>query len=234
MVKKFFARANGRLSVALAATLLAGSTLIASALGLYLEKLLLGSYYETYTQGIDAYKVAFTIPDFMFFLLVSGALSVTFIPVFNERLAKGNKQSAWELSSSIINLFAIVTFIASILIIVFAEPLVKYTVGAGLDEDTRSLAVSMMRVIAINPFLFSISSVLASMQQAVGRFFFFALAPSMYSIGIIFGILFLTNKIELFGITLFEGGIMGVALGVVLGSILQLIVSSIGLKGMEF
>lgn len=234
MVKKFFSRANGRLSVGLAASLLAGSTLISSVLGLYREKLLLTNYYDHYPQGIDAYKVAFTIPDFMFFLLVSGALSVTLIPVFNQRLASGNKKSAWELSSSLINLFAVATFITSILIIIFAEPLIRYVVAPGLDEDTRGLAVSLMRVIAINPFLFSISTVLSSMQQAVGRFFFYALAPSVYSFGIIIGILFLTNKITVFGITIFQGGIMGVALGVVLGSILQLIVSSIGMIGMDF
>lgn len=234
MVKKLFARANGRLSVGLAASLLAGSSLIASLLGLYREKLLLTNYYDTYPQGIDAYKVAFTIPDFMFFLLVSGALSVTLIPVFNQRLAAGNKKSAWELCSSLVNLFAVATFITSILIIIFAEQLIQYVVAPGLDEDTRGLAVSLMRVIAINPFLFSISTVLASMQQAVGRFFFYALAPSMYSLGIIIGILFLTNKITIFGVTIFEGGIMGVALGVVLGSIMQLIVSSIGMVGMNF
>lgn len=234
MVQKFFARANGRLSVGAAAALLAGSSLAASLLGLYREKLLFTYYYATYPQGIDAYKAAFTIPDFMFFLLVSGALSVTLIPVFNQRLASGNKRSAWELSSSLMNLFAITSFIASILIIIFAEPLVMYITGPGFDEDTRGLAVSLMRVIAINPFLFSISTVLASMQQAVGRYFFFTLAPVIYNLGIIIGILFLTNRIEIGGHVIFEGGIMGVALGVVLGSILQLIVSSLGMIGMNF
>lgn len=234
MVQRFFARANVRLSVGLAATLLASSTFIASLLGLYREKLLLSYYYDSYPQGIDAYKVAFTIPDFMFFLLVSGALSVTLIPVLNQRLATGNKKSAWELCSSLMNLFAVATFVASVLILIFAEPLVQYVVAPGLDEDTRGLAVSLMRVIAINPFLFSISTVMASMQQAVGRFFFFALAPSIYSIGIIFGIIFLTNKITIFDVTIFGGGIMGVALGVVLGSILQLIVSAIGMRGIDF
>ena len=121
-----------------------------------------------------------------------------------------------------------------LLIIIFAEPLVKYVVAPGLDESTSNLAVSMMRVIAVNPFLFSISSVMASMQQAVGRFFFFALAPSMYSVGIIVGILFLTNGVNIFGWQVFGGGIMGVALGVVLGSIFQLLVSSIGMHGMNF
>lgn len=234
MVNKFLERANVRMGIGLAAGLLASSTLIANILGLYREKLLLSYYYNTYPTAIDAYKVAFTIPDFMFFILVSGALSVTFIPVFNERLNKGNKKSAWELSSSLINLLAVLTFIASILIIIFAEPLVKYVVAPGLDESTSNLAVSMMRVIAVNPFLFSISSVLASMQQAVGRFFFFALAPSMYSVGIIIGILFLTNGVTIGNWHVFEGGIMGVAVGVVFGSILQLLVSSVGMHGMNF
>jgi putative peptidoglycan lipid II flippase len=92
----------------------------------------------------------------------------------------------------------------------------------------------MMRVIAINPFLFSIASVIASIQQAVGRFVFYALAPTIYNIGIIIGITVLSNGVSLFGVQIFEGGIMGVALGVVLGSIMQLVVSSIGLIGLGF
>src|SRR5690606_22060021 len=145
-----------------------------------------------------------------------------------------NKLSAWQLCTSMINLMAIVTLIASVLIIIFADPLVRYIVAPGLEESGRSLAVSMMRVIAVNPFLFAIATVIASMQQAVGRFTFYALAPTIYNIGIIIGALFFTNGIELFGIKIFEGGIMGVALGVVLGSIMQLLVSSIGLMGLGF
>jgi len=213
---------------------LAGSTLLSSVLGLIRDRQLNGLYYSTYPQGLDAYTVAFLVPDFMFFILVSGALSVTFIPVFNKRLVAGNKKSAWELSTSMLNLLALVTLVASLLIIIFADPLVRYVVGPGLDESSRALAISMMRVIAINPFLFSIASVISSMQQAVGRFVFFALAPTVYNIGIIIGIFFFTNGINLFGWQVFEGGIMGVALGVVLGSVLQLIISCIGLWGMGF
>src|SRR5690606_25535933 len=176
----------------LAAAMLAGATLLSSLLGLYRERLLNRAYFDSFKVGIDAYTVAFTIPDFMFFILVSGALSVTFIPVFNQRLAAGNKKSAWQLSTSLINFMAVITLIASVLIIIFAEPLVRYVVGPGLDEASRALATSMMRVIAINPFLFAIATVIASMQQAVGRFAFFALAPTVYNIGIIIGALFFT------------------------------------------
>lgn len=233
-VRSAVARANIKLTVQHAATLLAASMLTSSLLGFFRDRLLNGTYYKTYPIGIDAYRVAFTIPDFMFFILVSGALSVTFIPVFNQRLASGNKKSAWELSSSLINMMALATLVASILIIIFADPLVRYVVGPGLDESGRSLAVSMMRVIAVNPFLFAVATVIASMQQAVGRFTFYALAPMIYNIGIIIGVVFFTGGINIFGWQVFEGGIMGVALGVVLGSIMQLIVSSVGLMGLGF
>lgn len=233
-VRSVVALANSKLSIQWAALLLSGSTLISSLLGIYRDRLLNGLYLDNYPAGIDAYTAAFTIPDFMFFILVSGALSVSFIPVFNQRLAGGNKKSAWELSSSLVNFLAVLTLVASILIIIFADPLVRYIVGPGLDEQGRSLAISMMRIIAVNPFLFAVATVVASMQQAVGRFTFLALAPTIYNLGIIIGAKYFTGGITIFGWQVFEGGIMGVALGVVLGAMLQLIVSSIGLVGLGF
>jgi putative peptidoglycan lipid II flippase len=232
--RKTISRLNKKLPLQLAASLLAGSTLISSLLGFFRDRIFNSTYYLTYPTGADAYTVAFAVPDFMFIILVSGALSVSFIPVFNQRLEHGNKRSAWELSTSIINLMALATLAASILIIIFADILVQYVVGPGLDESSRALAASMMRVIAVSPFLFAVATVITSMQQAVGRFAFFALAPVLYNAGIIIGLVFFTDGINLFGWQVFEGGIMGVALGVVLGAILQLIVSTIGLFGMGF
>ncbi|MBR3157071.1 murein biosynthesis integral membrane protein MurJ [Candidatus Saccharibacteria bacterium] len=226
------ALANIKLSVKSAAIVLASSTLISALLGLFRDRLLNSYYLGTYPTGIDAYTAAFTIPDFMFFILTSGALAVSFIPVFNQRLASGNKKSAWELSSSVINLLALLTLIASILIMVFADPLIRYVVSPGLDESGMVLAINMTRVIAINPFLFSIATVVTSIQQAVGRFVFYAFAPAIYNIGIIIGITWFTGGINLFGIQIFEGGIMGVAIGVILGAVMQLIVSLIGLFGL--
>jgi len=226
--------ANTKLSVRTAAIVIASSTLISALLGIFRDRWLNSMYYDTYPAGLDAYTAAFTVPDFLFFIITSGALAVTFVPVFNQRLVNGNKKSAWELSKSTLNFLALLSFIASILIMVFADPLVRYVVAPGLNESAMSLAINMMRVIAINPFLFSISTVLSSMQQAVGRFIFFSLAPALYNIGIIVGILVFTNGINIFGIQLFEGGIMGVALGVVFGALLQLAVSIIGLVGLGF
>ncbi len=230
--KSVVALANTKLSIKSAAIILASSTLVSALLGLFRDRLLNSYYLGTYPTGIDAYTAAFTIPDFMFFILTSGALSVSFIPVFNQRLATGNKKSAWELSSSLINLLAILTLIASVLIMVFADPLIRYVVSPGLDESGMILAVNMTRVIAINPFLFSIATVLTSIQQALSRFVFYAFAPAIYNVGIIIGITCFTGGINLFGVQLFEGGIMGVAIGVILGAIMQLIVALVGLFGL--
>ncbi len=232
-VKRAVAIVNSKISVKWAAVLLSSSTLLSSLLGFYRFRLLNRLYWGNYQIGLDAYTTAFLIPDFMYFLLVSGALSVSFIPVLNEKLAKGDKKSAWQLSSSMINLMALITLIASVLIMIFAAQLINIIVP-DMSEDGRALATSMMRVIAINPFLFAIATVIASMQQAVGRFTFYAMAPAIYNIGIIIGALFFTDGINLFGWQIFDGGIMGVALGVVLGSVLQLLVSAIGLIGLGF
>jgi integral membrane protein mviN len=240
-VRRTVDKINQRLTVKLAATILAGSTLLSSLLGFFRDRLLNSAYMPSengalagYPVGLDAYTAAFMVPDFMFAVLVSGALSVTFIPVFNERWVKGNKQSAWQISSSMINFMALVTMVASVLIIIFADPLMKYLIAPGLSESGHALAVSMMRVIAVNPFIFAIASVIASIQQAVGRFMFCALAPMIYNVGIIIGTVWFTGGVNLFGWQIFDGGIMGVALGVVLGSFLQLIVSAVGLAGLGF
>lgn len=232
--KSVVALANMRLSVKSAAIILASSTLVSALLGIFRDRLLNGYYLDTYPTGIDAYTAAFTIPDFMFFILTSGALAVSFIPVFNQRLASGNKDSAWKLSSSLLNLMALITLVASVLIMIFADPLIRYIVGPGLDEEGMVLAINMMRVIAINPFLMSIATVLSSIQQAVGRFVFYALAPAFYNVGILVGITCFTGGINLFGIQIFDGGIMGVALGVVFGAILEVLISLIGLFGLGF
>ena len=232
--RSVIALANMRLSVKSAAVILASSTLVSALLGIFRDRLLNSYYLDTYPTVIDAYTAAFTIPDFMFFVLTSGALAVSFIPVFNQRLVAGNKTSAWQLSSSLLNILAVVTLITSVLIMIFADPLIRYVVGPGLDEAGTILAINMMRVIAINPFLMSIATVLSSIQQAVGRFVFYALAPALYNIGILIGITCFTDGIDLFGLHLFDGGIMGVALGVVFGAILEVFISLVGLFGLGF
>jgi putative peptidoglycan lipid II flippase len=221
-MNRFLKTANKKLSVSGAAWLLSGSSLIVMVLGLWRESLIsrnIGFNNPLYS----AYVAAFQVPDLVLALATSGALGVTFIPVFSERLAKGNKKSAFEMTSSLLNFLALVTFVASIFTIIFAGTLARF-VAPGFDDELRSHVATMMRLMAINPFLFAISTVFIAMQQAVRRFFFVAFAPAVYSLSIIFGVVYFYPR----------HGIEGVAFGVIIGSILQLIVAACGLYGMGY
>ena len=69
-VRSVVAKANSKLSVQWAAILLSGSTMLSSLLGIYRDRLINGMYLDTYKVGADAYVAAFTVPDFMYFLLI--------------------------------------------------------------------------------------------------------------------------------------------------------------------
>ncbi|MEX0748860.1 MAG: murein biosynthesis integral membrane protein MurJ [Candidatus Saccharimonadales bacterium] len=221
MANSVLKRANKSLTIGVAASLLAGSYFLSGLFGLLRDRLLAARF--GLEGELDAYFAAFSLPDLMFFILVSGALTVTLLPVLNERFAGGNKKSAWEISSSITNLLGLLTLVASVIIFAFANQLMGL-VAPGFDAAQQEVAANIMRILALNPFFFSLSSVFGTIQQAYGRFFFFSLAPVIYNLGIIFGILYLTDSY----------GIYGVAFGVVIGAIAQLGIQILGVAGLGF
>jgi putative peptidoglycan lipid II flippase len=219
-MSRILLRANKSISFGSTALLLAGSSLLGALLGILRTKLVNANFINFES---DAYFAAFKIPDFVFFTLASGALGVAFLPILSERLLK-NKQSAWQVASYVLNGLALVGFISAIIIMVFARPLLHYIVVPGFIPEQLNLAVAIMRIISVNIFLFSISTVLSTVQQATGRFFFFAVAPLFYNGAII-------ASIYLFG---HRFGVVGLSLGIAIGAILQLLVIAFGMAGLNF
>ena len=219
-MNRFLGRANKRLSLSSAALLLASTAFIGTVLGILRTKLINANFNNFES---DAYFAAFKIPDFVFFTLASGALGVAFLPILSERL-HNSKQSAWAVASYILNALAAVAFIASIVIMIFAEPLLKHVVAPGFTPEQMELSVAIMRIISVNIFIFAISTVLTTVQQAVGRFFFVAMAPLFYNGSIIASIFIFGHQI----------GIVGLGLGVAFGAVLQLLVVALGMIGMDF
>lgn len=219
-MNRFLRKANKRISLGSAAALLAGTSFLGIFLGILRTKLI-NANFNVFTS--DAYFAAFKIPDFIFFTLASGAIGVAFLPILSDQLQK-SKQDAWDVTSYILNFLGFFALVASVLLLIFADPLMKYIVAPGFSPQQLELSVSVMRIVSVNIFIFSIATILSTVQQAVGRFFFIAIAPLFYNTSIILSIFIFGDSLS----------VVGLGIGVAIGAILHLLVVTLGMVGLKF
>jgi putative peptidoglycan lipid II flippase len=155
---------------------------------------------------------------------------VAFIPVLSDRLYGGNKKSMWALSSSLMNFLALLMAVVGVIMFVFAKPLIAHIVAPGLAHQPQQLqtAATIMRCLAFNPLLFTISGILTSVQQTLGRFFFYAIAPLFYNLTIIASAVIFSTQAPHDGGP-HQLGLVGLGVGALIGALLQLLVISLGL-----
>jgi len=171
---------------------------------------------------LDAYFLAFRLPDFVFNLLFFGAFSAGFVPVFI-KLKNENKESAWELASDILNITLVIFIIFGAVFFVIA-PWVLRLIAPGFDQEKMALAVTLSRIMFLQPIFLGVSMIFSGILQSNHRFLSYSLAPIFYNIGIILGILFLTPKF----------GPAGLAWGVILGALLHMLVQYPAAKASGF
>jgi putative peptidoglycan lipid II flippase len=196
-------------SILSAATIIMGATLASALLGLIRTRLLIQFFYAD-KAVVDVFWAAFRIPDMIFQIIIVGALSSAFIPVFSRYI--GKKDESNVIASSMINSVMVIMIILTILVIIFAYPLSRLIAG-GFSEDQLQLMTNLTRIMAFAQLFFGFSSFLTGVIQTHKRFLIPALSPVLYNVGIIIGIL-------VFGKTL---GIYGAAVGVVIGACLHLL-----------
>lgn len=215
-------RTRKRISFGSAAVLLMGSALIAQVLGLFRTRLVNANFDKPgLIHPTDAYFAAFTIPDFFFFTIAAGALGVAFMPVLADHITRGDKKGVWQLSSSLMNLLGLIMAAVGVIIFIFADPLIRHVVAPHLNPALIPDTVTLVRLLALNPLLFTISGVLTATQQAFGRFFFYAIAPLVYNLCIIASIFIFRHNI----------GIVGIGIGALTGAVLQLVIVAAGMFG---
>ena len=197
-------------TIAMAAGLLMVSSFISGILGLIRNGLL--SWRFGAGETTDIYLAAFRIPDFLYGVLIMGGITAVFLPIFSESLER-NKKEAWEFTSNLLNILLAALAILSVIAFLFA-PILIQLVAPGFSLDQRDVAASLTRLMLLSPIFLGISSIFSGVLQYFGKFAAYALAPILYNIGIIIGILFL---VPLFGI-------WGLGLGVVGGALLHLLV----------
>ncbi len=177
-------------------------------LGFVRDRILAG----TFGAGdvLDAYYAAFRIPDFLYGLLVAGALSAAFVPVFTELREKKSEQSAWDLAGGVFLLLLILLGIVSAISAICAAPMMRAIVP-GFSPEKQALATSLTRVMLIGPVFLGMSAVFGSVLVSFRNFIVFSLAPVFYNVGIILGAVVFAKFF----------GPVGLAMGVVVGTILH-------------
>lgn len=216
-----------KISVGSTATMLILVALFGQVLGFLRNRLISTNYTNAGQAGSsDAFFVAFQIPDFFFYVIAAGALGVAFIPILSDKLQRGDKKGVWDVTSSLLNMMALVMACVSVFLFIFAKPLVHLLAPDLSQQSPESFnqAVTIMRIIAFNPMLFTLSGVVTSVQQTFGRFFFYAIAPLVYNLSIIISLYIFTDSI----------GIIGLGIGALIGALLQLLVALVGMKGLGF
>lgn len=178
---------------------------ISRALGL-LREVVVARQFGT-SADMDAYVAAFSLPDFLFYVVAGGALGSAFIPVFAGYLTREDMPGAWQLASAVINWIVLLLSILTGLAAIFAPWLVAWLFGE-LSLDQQLLTTELMRWMLISTVIFGVSGVVMGILNAQQHFFLPAVAPIIYNLSIIMGAWFLGPT----------WGVRGLAAGVVVGA----------------
>jgi len=209
-----------------AAVIVGFFSFISRFLGVFRDHILAGQFGAG--DELDIYYAAFRVPDLIFNLLVLGALSAGFIPIFVNLLDKpegkiGDNQAAWRFTNIIINSLLIILILLSIVGIVLAPQIMK-AITPGFSAEELSKTVELSRLMFLSPLLLGLSGVVGGVLQSFKRFFVYSLSPIFYNLGIIVGALFLVPHV----------GLIGLAWGVVIGALLHLLVQVPTLRHLGF
>jgi len=197
-------------TVTFAALLLGVSALISRLLGLFRDRLLASTFGAG--EDLDVYFAAFRIPDFVYGILIMGGISAIFLPVFAEYFKK-DEEKGWQLASNILNCFLVLLILICGLLALFTPWLIKF-ITPGFSAEQKALAVSLTRIMFLSPIFLGLSSLFSGVLHYFNRFFAYSIAPIIYNLSIILGILVF---VPIFGL-------YGLAYGVILGAVLHWLV----------
>lgn len=208
-------KTGSKASLLAAANILMLTTIASRILGYLRDVLIFAKFGQN--ELTDAYNAAFSIPDFLYMILVGGALSSAFIPVFSGYLARNQEDEGWKVLSIIFNWIMLFLCIGVVFGLTFAPQLVNWLVP-GFDELTKQMTVNLTRIMFFQVIFMCLSGISTGILQSYKNFTAPAIGSVLYNLGIILGGVLLAAPIESF----FPGyGIAGFSVGVVLGAMLN-------------
>jgi putative peptidoglycan lipid II flippase len=194
------------------------ATMTSRVLGLARESVL--AHLFGASAAMDAYNVAFRIPNLLRDLFAEGAMSAAFVPTFTKYLTRSGKEAAWRLGNNVVNALLIVTGLLVLLGIVFAEPLVGAFTAERFSQDPGQipLTVQLARVMLPALTFIAIAAAFMGMLNSLHHYFIPALSPAMFNVVTIICAFALVPVMPAFGLE----PIVAIAIGTLLGGVAQL------------
>lgn len=214
-------------SITVAAILVASSSFLSRFLGVFRDRIL-ASHIGPGPE-LDVYFAAFRIPDLLYNLIVLGALSAGFIPIFSRLIKNSSPKKhednteSWDLVNNVLNTLSLILVVLGLIGVIFSPWLMKI-VAPGFSPENQLQAARLARIMFLSPLFLGISGIVGATLQSFKRFFAYSLSPIFYNLGIIAGALWLMDI----------WGLPGLAWGVILGALLHLLVQIPALINLGF
>jgi len=221
--KSFSLLLRSQTNILSAAFIIMATIILSQILGLVKQRLLVSIFGASDTLGI--YLASSRLPDFLFQLIIAGALASSFIPVFSNYLAKGKIREAHKMASSLLAIGVFIFLFFSAALFIWAPFFLQiFNLGSGFSNEQMQLMANLTRIIIFGQLLFIVGTFFSALLQSYSHFFIPGIAAALYNLGIIIGIVTLSSV----------AGIFAPAYGIFFGALLFIIVQLPMIKKIGF
>ena len=208
-------------NLAKSAGLIGAATTVSRLLGLAREMVLAAVFGASASMQMDAYNVAFRIPNLLRDLFAEGAMTAAFIPTFTRTLTTQGKEAAWRIGNLVMNALVLVTGVLALLGVIYAREITELLTSPKFSDVPGKLELTTQLTRVMLPFLstLAIAAAMMGMLNSLRRFFIPSLSPAMFNVASILSALLLTPVMKpWFGLE----PIVGLAIGTILGGVGQI------------
>jgi putative peptidoglycan lipid II flippase len=207
--------------IARAASIIALGNIASRILGLVREQVI--AYLFGATGLVSAFGIAAKVPKMIYELLIGGMLSAALVPVFSEVAEQEGHPALWALFSRVASLVAVVLAALVLVLEGLAVPL-AWLLGGGFEPELQGALARMLRIIAPAVFFFGLSGVVTGLLYTLKRFTYPAFGAAVFNLGIVIAAPLLAGRLDAYSL----------AVGVFLGSLLQLLIQTPDLRDVRF
>ncbi len=175
------------------------------------------------SSWVGAFEVASTVPTMIYDFLIGGLLSAALVPVFSDYASPEKRRELWRIFSIVLS-FAVAILSLIVILLELLAPLVTRLLGGGFDAQLQAVTTRLIRAILPAVLFFGVSGIVTGLLYTLKRFTYPAFGAAIYNAGLITCTLLLADKINIYSL----------AMGVLLGAILQLAIQLPDLRDVRF